>query len=195
MGIQASKQRISQSVLLFIFCVFWAGLLLTTVIVDFFLLNLLPFSFAIGAAAFSGIMLFKKDLNGESYGRALMAALSCLMVAILLSGIFVAVNRGSFPLDLLGVGALVLFLICLIRNNTDESSWKILNYIGLSILVLQSAIDMAVAFEGASLMLTSKVAGWIPAAIVYGVTGLAMADFLAFSIVSLVYTKDQPLEY
>jgi hypothetical protein len=186
----------TQGILLFLFTI----LNTLCAILDCFQPGLFPYYIGPTIASFLTILfafflLFKKDIDGAYYARFLMVTMVAIASSLLLDGLMAIILTKSLSFSLIIPAILVLFAICLAKNNAGETSWQILNYIGFGLLAL-SAIASLVVLLIAGLGLVPSLAS-VPttnlghAIFAFGIGYLV--SLLGFSIVSLILTKDQPI--
>ena len=148
----------------------------------------------VATAVFAKIMLFKRDLDGYDYAKKRMFALSLLCFSWLLEIIAEAIIKQRFSTDIFILGAFVLFLICFFRDNPDDTSWKVLNYIGLALLVLVSFVVAVVLLAAGGVVLSeiSKGPEYAIAGSLLILGCLSYSLLFAFGIVAIINTSKQP---
>jgi hypothetical protein len=158
---------------------------------------LFPAILGIVIAVFSGILLFKPDQDGGQYAHTLM-----LVMVLVCSGFIVnsvaemLVQKDSFSVSLLIVATLILFAICLAKD-PSEHSWHVLNYVAFAFLTFLSGLLALLLLLAIGVLLANLAkdpAAYGLAAVVFFITLVYEGIFLAFSIVSLILTKDQTID-
>jgi hypothetical protein len=188
--------RNTQSILLFIFTLVYAITMILSCFNEGYTgYYILPAISGVASAVFSGILLFKRDLDGDDYAQKLMLTMVLVCATFIVSSIMYMIRTSTFSSDLLTLAALVLFAICLAKNNPDERSWHVLNYIAYGFLTFLSGISMIVLLVSGGAVLSEMNQGnqYLLAGIILISCGIYYGVFLAYNIVSLIATKDQPL--
>jgi hypothetical protein len=186
----------AQGILLFLSTIFAAIIvILDCFTADGFSYYLLPALVAVTTAVFAGILLFG-GRTGDDYARYLMLCMVLVCAGLIVTSIATMIKNGSFSADILVIASLVLFAICLGREDSDETAWKVLNYIAFSFLTLIFAATTLIFLFGGGVLFANASGdpAFVIAGSVFVLTAIFSGCFLAFCILSLALTREHPIE-